>query len=103
MIEVGDMLICVSAIPIYDPMAPHENESPFTHIEKGKMYRLTGLIDTPEGTAMLINGEAPHTCDCCDGEGGWLPDRFRKLPPAEPEFIILIRSLGVGKGVKEDA
>lgn len=47
-----------------------------------------------EGEALEFVGDKP-------GES-WFSKGFRKLPPASPEFIALLRSLSPGR-VKEDA
>lgn len=68
--------------------------------KKGKIYKVTwiGNCVGKEGHVLAMRYEGMTA-----PKGGYAADRFRKLPPAEPEFISLIRSLGVPKRVREDA
>lgn len=69
----------------------HVNESPTIDVEPGGVYIVTGVVFVGDNElSILLNNEAPHTCDCCDGEAGWNPDGFEKIVPADPAFIMML-------------
>lgn len=87
--DVGDVVICVDASD-GDACPPLDTITP---IKAGSAYRVTGMVKTAYGPATLIEGEKPHRCACCDGQSGWRPDRFRKLPKADDEFTEYMRRM----------
>lgn len=74
---------------------------PKPDVVRGSMYRAIDIgLDEDCMPCVKINEVEAVS----DGYEWWhCATRFCKLPPAEPEFISLIRSLGVPKRVREDA
>jgi len=75
-------------------------------IDKGCCIYLGSKAPPLRHIGRVARFEKSSYCNCTlvqlsDGNRGYI-DRFRKLPPASPEFISLIRSLSPGKG-SEDA
>jgi hypothetical protein len=94
MFEVGDVLICID---------PNSGARPGWHppwqLEKEKMYRCNGIFNDPVwGWCVTLEGVDADTIN-----NAFLASRFRKLPPAEPEFINLIRGLNAPIKIREDA
>jgi hypothetical protein len=88
--QVGDLAVCVDDSPRY---VGHR-----VIVEKGHVYRVTGVAEMPDGEAALF----------LDGVIGWLPGekcpvayrihRFRKIRPdereaCEPEFVTLLQRI----------
>lgn len=88
--KVGDVAVCIA-----EPQGDHQDI--FWEPKVGGIYKVCSVSWDGAGIELA---EDP---DKFDPEGDWDVYYFKKLPPAEPEFISLIRSLGVPKRVREDA
>lgn len=90
MFEVGDVVVCIIAGP---------------SIREGEVCRIVGFRVGPETSLLgksslgiFLKGKTST-----GRKGSYAADRFRKLPPAEPEFINLIRGLKAPTKIREDA
>ncbi|WP_143271661.1 hypothetical protein [Bradyrhizobium mercantei] len=87
MFDVGDLVVCIDNGPKKGPIPPIV---PIHHLlRKGRVYRVNFIGTSRRGTPTVgLAGVAlpPPMI-------GFEPYRFRKIDPAEPEFIEMMRSL----------
>jgi hypothetical protein len=96
--QPGDVVVCVDDRPLRWGCI---GNSPVTPLRRGSFFRVTAIVWTLEGDSILIDGERPHTCLCCDGESGWHPERFRKIDDeVEEVFREQMRALGKPKVIE---
>lgn len=92
--QPGDVVVCVDDRRSLDFYCADQSWT--VSITRGAYYRVTGIVLTIPGPALLLDGERPHTCSCCDGENGWNPHRFRKIDDdVTEEFREQLRKLPV--------
>jgi len=86
--NVGDVVVCV------DPkLSLHPGEVVEVRVSLGSIHRVSAIMCSANGLrGILLDGERPHTCWCCEGEGCWRPERFRHLPKADDDFTAEIRA-----------
>ncbi|MTV14401.1 MULTISPECIES: hypothetical protein [Bradyrhizobium] len=87
MFDVGDLVVCIDNGPKKGAIGP---VVPIHHLlHKERIYRVNFIGTTWTGRLTVgLAGIALHPPMI-----GFEPYRFRKLDPAEPEFIEMIRSL----------
>lgn len=97
----NDVVVCIDGSPCRDYPYPG---APFG-VPEGSMHRVRDVwLDNDDVSLVIsLSGIESEGMDDDIHWEGYDATRFRKLPPAEPEFISLIRSLGVPKKVREDA
>ena len=80
--KTGDIVVCINACP-----NPDYQPSPtmLMRIKKGAIYRVAAYLPPPGRAGLQLVG-----VDHAPGHG-WQAVRFRKIEPADPEFIALIR------------
>jgi hypothetical protein len=86
-IQPGDVVVCVDAEPDrHDPLA--------YLLSEGKTYRVAAVGEDKHG-AMIAFRCLPSNLP---GHGwAWAATRFRKIRPADPEFIEQIKRVRIGE------
>jgi hypothetical protein len=89
MFDVGDVVVCVDATPVpkghVHPTVDRLACAAFLRV--GKMYRVRAC-DGP--TVRLVGDPIPS-----GRRGGYCSSRFRKVKPADPEFVELLRTIKI--------
>jgi hypothetical protein len=77
----GDIVVCVNAQPnpAYQPDA-----SKLRRLKECSIYRVAAFLPPPGRPGLQLVG-----VDHSPGDG-WQAERFRKIEPADPEFIMSI-------------
>lgn len=99
--RIGDLVACVDASPCRTYPYPG---APFG-VELNSYWRVEDVWED-DGDGEIVIALSGIENEGVEGDVDWEgyeAARFRKVNPAEPEFISLIRGLGVDKGVREDA
>ncbi len=78
----GDVVVCINARPnpAYQP-----DPNMLRHLREGALYRVAAYMPPPGRAGVQLVGVDHRPGD------GWQAHRFRKVEPADPEFIALIR------------
>ncbi len=83
-IRPGDAVLCTVGAPLGSP--PPTPTNPFSHLRQGRVYRVRELVRTGGETGLRLSGVADHPVS------GFRVSAFRKIRPAEPDFIRSCRA-----------
>lgn len=102
MFEVGDVVCCVDVLApcCGDPTKNQGSSIPQPAIKSTYRVAATGYA-TCRHCGEEVEAFTPTGWG--DTNGSWPQQIFAKLPPAEPEFISLIRGLKAPNKIREDA
>jgi hypothetical protein len=82
-IRPGDAVLCTVGAPLQG--ARPTISSPFSRLKQGRVYRVKELVQANGEIGLRLNGVDEHPAS------GFRASGFRKIRPAEPDFIRACR------------
>jgi hypothetical protein len=88
-IRPGDAVLCTVGAPLGAARAP--SSTPHSHLRQGRVYRVRELVGTGGEIGLRLSGVDEHPIS------GFRASAFRKIRPAEPDFIRACRAKFSGR------
>ncbi len=83
----GDAVLCTVGVPLQGPKPIPS--SPFARLKQGRVYRVRELVRLEGELGLRLTGVDDHP--------GFRASAFRKIRPAEPDFIRTCRAMLTGR------